>query len=81
MRVLADAGLAPVGGFYFSASVFPAAVVQCLWNRRPTHPASQLRRHHAVTNRLLTTICTAESRVARHNHVFGLTAFAVAEKR
>jgi hypothetical protein len=34
-----------------------------------------------VTNGVLSAICLVESTVARHNRAFGLTAFAVAEKR
>jgi hypothetical protein len=84
MRVLAEAQLSPVAGFYFFAALFPAVAVQRLWQHlRPATqpPSSDLRQHHAITNGLLTGICLAESAVARHNRAFGLTAFAVAEKQ
>jgi len=83
LRVLSKGGLTPVTGFYFFAAVFPAVAAERLWRRwspAPSHAASDLRRHHPVTNAVLTTICMAESVVARHNRAFGLTAFAVAVK-
>ena len=83
LRVMSDAGLTPVAGFYFFGALFPAVAIDRLWRRWWTSakkPASDLRRHHPLTNRLLTSICVAESAVARHNRAFGLTAFAVGEK-
>jgi SAM-dependent methyltransferase len=82
--VLSAAGLTPVGGFYFFGAVFPAVAAQRLWHRQRSGaeaPKSDLRSHHPWTNSLLKGICLAESTVARHNRAFGLTAFAVAEKR
>jgi SAM-dependent methyltransferase len=83
LRVLADAGLSPVSGFYFFATVFPAVAAQRLWTRwrfAAQTAKSDLRRHHPLTNALLTRLCRAECGVARHNRAFGLTAFGVAEK-
>jgi hypothetical protein len=83
LRVLTEADLSPVGGFYFFATLFPAVAVQRLWKRllpSSQEPKSDLRRHHPITNSLLTGICYAESAVAQYNRAFGLTAFAVAEK-
>jgi 2-polyprenyl-3-methyl-5-hydroxy-6-metoxy-1,4-benzoquinol methylase len=82
-RVLVDAGLTPTGGFYFFATVFPGALAQRMRHRRPESDAlrSHLRAHHRLTNFALTAICRAENVVARYNRAFGLTAFAVAEKR
>ncbi|SRR5712692_4123628 len=80
LRVLTGAGLSPTGGFYFFAAVFPAVAVQRLWTRSAATPKSDLRRHHRWTNALLARLCMAECAVARHNHAFGLTAFAIAEK-
>ena len=84
LRVLTDAGLSPVAGFYFFGALFPAVAVQRLWRRlspagRP--PRSDLRRHHPITNSVLSGICRAESAMSAHNRAFGLTAFGVAEKR
>jgi len=84
LRVVSAAGLVPVSGFYFFASVFPAVAAQRLASRllRTTRPpASDLREHSRSTNRLLAWIGRAESSIARHNRLFGLTAFAVGEKR
>ena len=82
-QALSSAGLTPVSGFYFFAALFPAiAALRLLRRAGPsTAPAgSDLRKHHPLTNRLLASVCTAESLVARHNRWFGLTAFAVAKK-
>jgi SAM-dependent methyltransferase len=82
-RVMRDAGLTAVSGFYFFASIFPAVAVQRLAGRvlaRGEKPGSDLRRHHPITNRMLTAIGLLECRVARYNRAFGLTAFAVGEK-
>jgi hypothetical protein len=84
LRVLADASLTPVAGFYFFATLFPAVVVQRLLQHllpSSRSPKSDLRQHHAITNNVLTGICYLESRLARHNRAFGLTAFAIAEKQ
>jgi SAM-dependent methyltransferase len=83
LRVLTAAGLSPVTGFYFLATLLPAVSVRRLWQRfgpAPAVPASELRMHHPLTNRVLAGICLAEAAVARHNRAFGLTAFGIAEK-
>jgi hypothetical protein len=83
LRVLSDAGLSPVTGFYFFGALFPAVAVLRLWRRWRTPEGisgSDLRRHHPVTNRILASVCLAECAIARHNRAFGLTAFAIAEK-
>jgi SAM-dependent methyltransferase len=76
------AGLRPTASFYFFASIFPAVAIHRLWQRRraAAPPASDLRRHHSWTNRLLTRVCLAECMFARRNRAFGLTAFAVSIK-
>jgi SAM-dependent methyltransferase len=83
--VVRRAGLTPVGGFYFFGAILPAVAAQRLWGRmrtrQDTMPKSDLRSHHPATNRLLMSLCRAESLVARYNRAGGLTAFCVAEKR
>jgi len=82
-QALSSAGLTPVTGFYFFAALFPAIAALRLARRAGPatgHSTSDLRRHHPATNWLLASVCTAESLVARHNRLFGLTAFAIAEK-
>ena len=84
VRVITASGLTPVSGFYFFASVFPAVAAQRLGRRlwrTPAAPASDLREHSRSVNRLLTWLGRAESSIARHNRAFGLTAFAIGEKR
>jgi len=84
LSAMSAAGLAPVTGFYFFAALLPPIALVRLWRRRlglATSPASDLRQHHPLTNRLLAAICRVESSWARHNRAFGLTAFGVAEKR
>ncbi len=82
-QVVRAARLTPARGFYFFAAIFPAAAAQRLWRRvrPPRAPSSDLRAYGAASNCLLTWIGTAEAAVARRNRAFGLTAFAVAEKR
>jgi SAM-dependent methyltransferase len=84
LQVMSDAGLADATGFYFFGVLFPVVALQRLSRRwRPTAgaPASDLRRHHPMTNGVLNGICRAEAAIARHNRAFGLTAFGIAEKR
>jgi hypothetical protein len=83
LRVLSQAGLSPVTGFYFFAALFPAIAAQRLWRRLWTTErvaGSDLRQHHPLINSMLTGVCRAECTIARHNRAFGLTAFGVAEK-
>jgi hypothetical protein len=83
LRVLSQAGLSPVTGFYFFAALFPAIAAQRLWRRLWTTErvaGSDLRQHHPMINNMLTGVCRAECTIARHNRAFGLTAFGVAEK-
>jgi SAM-dependent methyltransferase len=83
LRVLSEAGLSPVAGFYFFGALFPAVVAQRWWRRARSAqqtPSSDLRQHHPVTNALLAGICRAECGIAGYNRLFGLTAFGVAEK-
>jgi len=84
-RVVTASGLTPVSSFYFFAAILPAVAVQRtlgrLRARQAAAPASDLRSHHPLTNRLLLSLCRAESLVARYNRAGGLTAFCVAEKR
>jgi SAM-dependent methyltransferase len=84
MRVVAASGLAPIRGFYFFASVFPAAAARRVFLRAcmpDGAAASDLRDHYGWVNSLLLRLCRAEARVAPANRAFGLTAFAVGEKR
>jgi SAM-dependent methyltransferase len=81
---LSTAGIEPVAGFYFFAALFPPiAAVRLLRRNRPSpaRATSDLRRHHPLTNRLLSGICRVEASIATHNRLFGLTAFAVGAKR
>ena len=83
LEMLSGAGLSSPTGFYFFGALLPAVAAQRLWRRQwgaPRTAASDLRRHHPLTNALLTGICRAECTIARHNRAFGLTAFGVAEK-
>lgn len=83
LHALSAAGLRPVAGFYFFAALFPAIAALRLVRRAlggSERGASDLRQHHPLTNRVLASVCLAESVFARHNRLFGLTAFAVAEK-
>lgn len=84
LRVVSGSGLSGVAGFYFFGAILPAVAAQRMWRRfraasRPA--ASDLRQHSAAINWVLGAIGRAESMVAPHNRLFGLTAFAVGEKR
>jgi len=83
LRLLSEAGLTPRAGFYFFAAVFPGVAAYRLWRRqwfKRESPRSDLRPHHPLVNRALTSLCLAECALARYNRLFGLTAFGVAEK-
>jgi SAM-dependent methyltransferase len=82
LEVMSAAGLPGGHGFYFFGLLFPIVALQRLARRRGTteRPASDLRRHHPLTNSVLNGICLAESAVATHNRLFGLTAFGIADK-
>jgi SAM-dependent methyltransferase len=82
LRLMSAAGLTGAHGFYFFGLLFPIVALQRLSRRRGTtdRPASDLRRHHPLTNRVLNGICAVESTIATHNHICGLTAFGIADK-
>jgi len=82
-EVLVKAGLTPVREFYFFGALFPIAALQRIWSWRPwasQAPRSMLRRHHPLTNTMLTAVCRVESAIGTSNRLCGLTAVAVAEK-
>lgn len=83
-RVVTASGLTLVTGFYFFAAILPAVAAQRMLGRfrakEGAPPTSDLRSHHPLTNRLLLSLCRAESVVTRHNRAGGLTVFCVAEK-
>jgi hypothetical protein len=82
-KVVSAAGLTVVDGFYFFAAILPPVALYRRW-RGPAGraaTASDLRRHHPVTNAVLTLVCGLETHLARRNHLGGLTIFVVADKR
>jgi SAM-dependent methyltransferase len=83
LRMMSAAGLTGGRGFYFFGLLFPIVALQRLSRRRgpADRPASDLRRHHPLTNRVLNGICAVESTIATHNRICGLTAFGIADKR
>jgi 2-polyprenyl-3-methyl-5-hydroxy-6-metoxy-1,4-benzoquinol methylase len=79
-QVLRDAGLAVVSGHYYFGLVFPLAAAVRFANRNAGRPRSNLVRHGALTNALLSTVCAAELPLLRINRLAGLSAFVVARK-
>ncbi|MCU0300652.1 MAG: class I SAM-dependent methyltransferase [Candidatus Nanopelagicales bacterium] len=81
-RAMRDGGLTVVQSNYFFGGVFPVAAAIRLADRTSRdEPRSSLRRHAPGTNRLLTAVCRAETRVQRHNRLAGLSCFAVGVTR
>lgn len=79
-QVLRESGLHVVLGAYFFGAIFPLAAAVRLATRGDTQPKSSLRKHGAVTNALLTTICAAELPLFAVNRLAGLSAFVLARK-
>jgi SAM-dependent methyltransferase len=82
IALVSGAGLAPLEGFYFFAAILPVVALYRRWKRSGASAAAggDLRRHHRLTNAVLTLVCRLEARVARRNRVGGLSVFVVAEK-
>jgi SAM-dependent methyltransferase len=74
------AGLQVVRGAYYFGSVFPLAAMVRLAERNTTAPRSSLKRHGALTNGILTALCTAELPFFPANRLAGLSAFVLARK-
>jgi len=79
-RVVSAAGLRIHRGHYYFGSVFPLAAVLRLLRSRDEPARSDLKRHHAVTNSLLSAVCAAECALMRLNRLAGLSVFCLAEK-
>jgi 2-polyprenyl-3-methyl-5-hydroxy-6-metoxy-1,4-benzoquinol methylase len=75
-----DAGLEVVQGAYFFGFVFPLAAAVRLATRGDIQPRSSLSKQGALTNALLTAVCTAEQPLFPINRLAGLTAFVLARK-
>ena len=74
------AGLRIHTGVYYFGLVFPLAASVRLLSREGKAPRSQLRRHHPVTNAVLSALCRAELGVLAFNRLAGLSVFCLAEK-
>lgn len=77
-----NAGLEVIHGAYFFAAVFPIAATMRLAGRilgGSSPPASQLKKHHPVSNAILKTLCAIERPFLRFNRAAGLTAFCLAK--
>jgi hypothetical protein len=75
-----DAGLQVVRGAYYFGFVFPLAAAVRLATRNMTQPRSGLKKHGALTNGILTTVCAAELPLFPANRLAGLSAFVLARK-
>jgi SAM-dependent methyltransferase len=78
--VLRDAGLEVMRGSYYFGLVFPLAAAVRLATRNSGEPKSSLKKHGAITNSLLSAVCTAEVPLFPINRLAGLSAFVVARK-
>jgi SAM-dependent methyltransferase len=89
LRALEDTmrggGLAVDWSHYYYAAVFPLAaglrLLERLKGPQAVKPQSQLRRHGAAVNGVLSGLLAAERPVMRANRLFGLTVFAGGHKR
>jgi hypothetical protein len=75
-----EAGLSIVRGAYYFGLVFPLAAAVRLAARGEAEPKSTLKKHGALTNGLLSAICTAELPLFPVNRLAGLSAFVLARK-
>ena len=74
------AGLEPVKASYFFGLIFPLAAL-IRWARRDTpRPQSDIQRHPAAVNLLLTALCSAELPLFPWNRLAGLTVFCLARR-
>lgn len=82
--VAKQSGLIVESSSYYFAAVFPlAAAIRLLqkWvGGKSRKPVSQLKKHHPLSNRLLTAVSGAELPLLKHNRLFGLTVFCLARK-
>ena len=79
-EAMRSAGLKVMRGAYFFGLVFPLAAAVRLAQRGTTEPRSSLQRHGALTNGMLTAVCSAELPFLPINRLAGLTAFVLARK-
>jgi SAM-dependent methyltransferase len=83
-ELMARAGLVVEQRAYYFGFVFPLAVTVRLFGRllgkNTNEPQSDLKRHGAITNGLLSLLCRAEIPFFRFNHLAGLSVFCLARK-
>jgi len=72
------AGLQPVKASYFFGLIFPLAALIRWLQRGTPQPQSDIQRHTAAVNGLLTAICSAELPLFTRNRLAGLTVFCLA---
>ena len=75
-----EAGLQVMRAAYYFGFVFPLAAAVRLATRNTTEPRSSLKKHGALTNGILTTVCAAELPFFPVNRLAGLSAFVLARK-
>jgi 2-polyprenyl-3-methyl-5-hydroxy-6-metoxy-1,4-benzoquinol methylase len=79
-QTMRTAGLDVVRGAYYFGTVFPLAAAVRLAARNDPSPRSSLKKHGALTNRLLAAACAAELPLFPRNRLAGLSAFVLAKK-
>jgi 2-polyprenyl-3-methyl-5-hydroxy-6-metoxy-1,4-benzoquinol methylase len=75
-----EAGLSIVRGAYYFGLVFPLAAAVRLAARGEAETKNSLKKNGALTNGLLSAICTAELPLFPLNRLAGLSAFVLARK-
>jgi 2-polyprenyl-3-methyl-5-hydroxy-6-metoxy-1,4-benzoquinol methylase len=81
--VVRAAALVPVSGRYYFALILPIALAQRIGRRlrpSPAEPASDLRSHSPLVNRLLAAVCRVELPLLAVNRLAGLSVLCLARK-
>jgi 2-polyprenyl-3-methyl-5-hydroxy-6-metoxy-1,4-benzoquinol methylase len=79
-ETMQEAGLTIVQGAYFFGAIFPLAAAVRLAARGDTRPRSSLSKQSALTNGMLSAVCSAELPLFPLNRLAGLSAFVLARK-
>lgn len=76
-KVLGEAGYTTTNTYYLYGALFPLAwIVRKLNNLRKSKAASNMKPANSLVNSILLGICSAESKVAAHNKMFGISCIA-----
>lgn len=81
-ELVKKSGLTIMASHYYFAAVFPLAATLRIFSKlfRPK-PASQLKRHSPLVNKLLLNVSLPELAFSRYNRLFGLSILCLARKQ